>query len=66
MVDSVAAAGTPDEVVDKLTAFVDSGVRHFIFSPAPGPDGDRAAIVARLLDEVIPRVRERAAITSDR
>ena len=66
MVDSVAAAGTPDEVVDKLTAFVDSGVRHFIFSPALGPDGDRAAVVGRLLDEVIPRIRERAALTSDR
>jgi probable F420-dependent oxidoreductase len=66
MVDSVAAAGTPNEVVDKLTAFVDSGVRHFIFSPALGPDGDRAAVVSRLLDEVIPRVRERAALTSDR
>jgi probable F420-dependent oxidoreductase len=60
MVDSVAAAGTADDVVDKLTAFVDSGVRHFIFSPAPGPDGDRGAIVSRLLDDVIPRVRERS------
>jgi probable F420-dependent oxidoreductase len=58
MVDSVAAAGTPEEVVDKLTAFVDSGVRHFIFSPAPGPDGDGDEIVRRLLDDVIPRVRD--------
>ncbi|HEY2562229.1 MAG TPA: LLM class flavin-dependent oxidoreductase [Acidimicrobiales bacterium] len=60
MVDHVAAAGTPEEVVDKLTAFVDSGVRHFIFMPAPGPDGDRDRVVRRLLDDVIPRVRERA------
>jgi probable F420-dependent oxidoreductase len=61
MVDNVAAAGTPEEVVDKLTAFVEAGARHFIFMPAPGPDGDGDAIVGRLLDDVMPQVRERAS-----
>jgi len=61
MVDNVAAAGTPAEVADKLTAFVDAGARHFIFMPAPGPDGDADAIVGRLLDDVMPQVRERAS-----
>ena len=40
MIDHVAAAGTPQEVADKLSAFATSGVRHFIFAPASGPDGD--------------------------
>lgn len=61
MVDNVAAAGTPEEVTDKLVAFVAAGARHFVFAPAPGPDGDPAVVVRRLLDEVVPRVRERAA-----
>jgi probable F420-dependent oxidoreductase len=61
MVDNVAAAGTPEEVIDKLTAFVEAGARHFVFMPAPGPDGDADAIVGRLLDDVMPQVRERAA-----
>ncbi len=61
MVDNVAAAGTPGEVVDKLTSFVEAGARHFIFMPAPGHDGDADAIVRRLLDDVMPQVRERAS-----
>ena len=60
MVDSVAVAGTPDEVVRKLQAFVDAGVRHFIFMPSPGPGGDPDPIVQRLLNEVMPVVREHA------
>ena len=59
MVANVAVAGTPDEVTDKLVAFVDAGARHFIFMPAAGPDGDADAIVHGLLDDVVPRVRER-------
>lgn len=60
MVDNVAAAGTPDEVTRKLVAFVDAGARHFIFMPAPGT-GDSEAIVHRLLDEVVPAVREQVS-----
>jgi len=61
MVDNVAAAGTPEEVADKLTAFVEAGARHFVFMLAPGSDGDGDAIVRRLLDDVMPEVRARAA-----
>jgi probable F420-dependent oxidoreductase len=32
MVDSVAAAGTADEVLAKLAAFYDAGARHFVFA----------------------------------
>jgi probable F420-dependent oxidoreductase len=60
MVDSVAAAGTPDEVRQKLEGFVDAGARHFIFTPAPGL-GDADRVVHALLDDVIPAVREHAA-----
>jgi alkanesulfonate monooxygenase SsuD/methylene tetrahydromethanopterin reductase-like flavin-dependent oxidoreductase (luciferase family) len=60
MVDSVAAAGTPDEVRQKLEGFVDAGARHFIFTPAPGI-GDADKVVHALLDDVIPAVREHAA-----
>ncbi|XVQ11469.1 LLM class flavin-dependent oxidoreductase [Spirillospora sp. CA-255316] len=57
MVDRVAAAGTPAEVTRRLREFVDAGARHFVFMPAPGT-GDADAIVHRLLDEVVPAVRE--------
>jgi alkanesulfonate monooxygenase SsuD/methylene tetrahydromethanopterin reductase-like flavin-dependent oxidoreductase (luciferase family) len=59
MVDRVATAGTVPEVVEKLQAFVDAGARHFVFSPAVG-DGDRDAVVRRLVDEVLPEVRAHA------
>lgn len=55
-VDHVAAAGTPEEVAAKLIAFVDAGVRHFVLLPAAGPGGDTAAVVHRLLDDVVPMV----------
>lgn len=60
MIDRVAAAGTADEVLAKLWAFHEAGARHFVFCPAtagrdPGP------VVDRLLEEVVPALRERAA-----
>jgi len=58
MVDSVAAAGTPDEVTAKVAAFVAAGARHLIFAPAPGRGGDANRIIGTLIDEVVPRVRE--------
>ena len=57
MVDSVAAAGTPDEVQRTLEAFVEAGARHFIFMPAAGRDGDPDRIVRALVDDVVPAVR---------
>ena len=59
MVDNVAAAGTPAEVTEKLKAFYDAGARHFVFSPATAGE-DSMPVVRRLLDEVIPEVREHA------
>jgi probable F420-dependent oxidoreductase len=53
MVDSVAAAGTPEEVSRKLQDFVDAGARHFIFMPAAG-DGEPGAVIERLLGDVLP------------
>jgi alkanesulfonate monooxygenase SsuD/methylene tetrahydromethanopterin reductase-like flavin-dependent oxidoreductase (luciferase family) len=60
MVDNVAAAGTASEVTNKLTQFVDAGARHFVFTPATPSGTDRDAVVRRLLEEVMPAVREHA------
>jgi len=60
MVDNVAVAGTTDEVIAKLKAFVDAGARHFVFSPATG-GGDNDMVVRRLLDDVMGEVQEHAA-----
>ena len=38
MVRSVAIAGTPDEVAQRIAEFVDAGVRHFIFAPTSRED----------------------------
>ena len=54
MVDSVAVAGTPDEVVEKLQAFVDAGARHFIFTLA-SRDG-RVAAAERLMADIVPQL----------
>ncbi len=59
MVDNVAAAGTPGEVTQKVKAFVDAGARHLIFMPATADSGGDM-IVRRLLEEVVPAVREQA------
>jgi alkanesulfonate monooxygenase SsuD/methylene tetrahydromethanopterin reductase-like flavin-dependent oxidoreductase (luciferase family) len=60
MVDSVAAAGTTAEVLEKLEAFHDAGARHFVFSPATA-GADPAPVIDRLLGDVIPALREHAA-----
>jgi probable F420-dependent oxidoreductase len=61
LVDNVAAAGTAEEVTATLVAFVEAGARHFVFMPAPGPDGNVDTVAHRLLEEVVPGVRERTA-----
>lgn len=59
MVDNVAAAGTADEVLAKLTDFYDAGARHFVFSPATaGADPD--PVIDRLLGDLVPALREHA------
>lgn len=59
MVDSVAAAGTPGEVLEKIEQFVKAGARHLIFLPATRT-GDFDSIVGHLFEDVMPRVRSRA------
>ena len=60
MVDSVAAAGPPDEVTEKIGQFVAAGARHFIFVPATTRAGDFDATVRCLAEDVMPQVRSRA------
>ena len=57
IVDNVAVAGSHDEVVAKLVDFVDAGARHFVFMPATA-GGDTEPLVRRLVDEVMPAVRQ--------
>ncbi|MEW2355717.1 TIGR03619 family F420-dependent LLM class oxidoreductase [Spirillospora sp. NPDC029432] len=57
MIGSVAVVGTVPEVIGELRAFAAAGVRHFVFMPAPGT-GDADAVIDRLLDDVLPAVRE--------
>ncbi len=59
MVDNVAAAGTPAEVLDKLKAFYDAGARHFVFSPATA-GADPRPVIDRLFDELVPALQEYA------
>ena len=60
MVDSVAAAGTTEEVTAKVQAFHDAGARHFVFSPATA-GADPQPVVDRLLGDIVPALREHAA-----
>ena len=60
MVDSVAAAGTPDEVTAKLQAFYDAGARHFVFMPATA-GADPKPVIDRLFAEVVPALHVDAA-----
>ena len=54
-VDRVAVAGTADDVVAGLRAFVDAGAEHLVLTPASRTD--REGTVQRLLDDVIPALR---------
>jgi probable F420-dependent oxidoreductase len=64
MVDNVAAAGTVDQVLDKLKAFHDAGARHFVFCPATA-GADPTPTVDRLLGDVVPALREYTSSTND-
>jgi probable F420-dependent oxidoreductase len=59
MVDSVAAAGTVDEVTKKMQAFYDAGARHIVFAPATA-GADPQSVVDRLFGDVVPALREYA------
>jgi len=60
MVDRVAAAGTVDEVTEKLRAFHAAGARHFVFSPATA-GADPQPVVDRLFGDIVPALREHGA-----
>jgi probable F420-dependent oxidoreductase len=53
--DRVAAAGTADQVAERVQQYVDAGARHFIFAAAAR--NDRLQIMQRIMDEVTPKVR---------
>lgn len=57
LVDSVAAAGTPGEVLEKVEQFVAAGARHLIFLPATTQTAGYDAIVRDLVEEVLPALR---------
>ncbi len=56
-----AAVGTPDQVVERLRAFADAGVRHFILTPITPPSADayleHVELFAR---ELLPALKGRA------
>ena len=56
MIDSVAAAGTSKEVLEKIEQYVAAGARHLIFLPATTQTGDCDTIVCHLLEDVVPRL----------
>ncbi|HZP27524.1 MAG TPA: LLM class flavin-dependent oxidoreductase [Acidimicrobiia bacterium] len=59
MVRSVAIAGTPDEVTERLAEFVRAGVRHFVFAPAAR---DQTRTWAKLLrDDLVPNAAAAAS-----
>ena len=54
MLERIAPAGTPDEVVARFQAYVDAGVRHFVISPAA--PADTLEVVRLAAEEVLPRL----------
>ncbi|MBW8826010.1 MAG: LLM class flavin-dependent oxidoreductase [Acidobacteria bacterium] len=55
ILEGVAVAGNVEEVVSGLQAYVDAGADHLILSPMSS--GDRAPVIRRLMEEVVPRLR---------
>jgi hypothetical protein len=54
MLDRVAVAGDVAMVTDRLGAFIQAGVEHFVLAPC---GHDRVAMAHRLLDEIGPQLR---------
>lgn len=55
MLDRIAPAGTPEQVAERLQAYVDAGARHIIISPAAA--SDTLEVVTLAAREVLPRLR---------
>jgi probable F420-dependent oxidoreductase len=51
MIDRITIAGSPDDVAERISAFVTAGARHLVFCPIHGDTVDTAE---RLLDQVLP------------
>ena len=60
MVDNVAVGGTPEEVTEKLNAFLEAGARRFVFMTATSQN-NAETIRGNLLEECVPALREHAA-----
>ena len=54
MLERLAPAGTPDEVVPRFQEYVDAGVRRFVISPAA--PADTLEVVRLAAEEVLPRL----------
>jgi alkanesulfonate monooxygenase SsuD/methylene tetrahydromethanopterin reductase-like flavin-dependent oxidoreductase (luciferase family) len=51
MIDRITVTGSPDDVGERIAAFVATEVRHLVFCPIHGDALDTAG---RLLEEVLP------------
>jgi probable F420-dependent oxidoreductase len=60
MLARIAVAGSSDEVVAGLAEFVQAGATHLVFTPATRTRSETVAL--RIVDEIVPRVRERVAL----
>lgn len=54
MLDRIAPSGTPEQVAERMQAYVDAGVRHIIVSPAAPTD--TLEVVRLAATEVLPRL----------
>ena len=57
LVDRVAAAGNPEQVIARIQEFVDAGARHFIF--LPGSKERPLELAGRIMREIAPAVSVR-------
>jgi probable F420-dependent oxidoreductase len=62
MLDRIAPAGTPEEVAERVQAYVDVGVRHIVISPAVPTD--QLEVITLAAREVLPRLRLPSGSTS--
>jgi probable F420-dependent oxidoreductase len=57
MIDRVAAAGTPEQVIRRVQEFIDAGARHLIFMPCSR--GRAVADAQQIMAEIVPHVSVR-------
>jgi alkanesulfonate monooxygenase SsuD/methylene tetrahydromethanopterin reductase-like flavin-dependent oxidoreductase (luciferase family) len=54
MLDRIAPSGTPEEVAERLQAYIDAGARHIVISPAAHEN--TFEVVRLAAEEVLPRL----------